>query len=239
MTTQDLKNDKWIILPLIEYKAVPTSSGVYCLLLEDTVIYVGKSKCLFTRICSHRATKKGKFNFIAYKLYLEELITEMERFYIRELLPLENINGVGFSETGHISIKNIFRHNYSVGDMMGHSYSYVRPFRNMKHLEEILDDWGYSLYEVSNRICINPDDRKDFINIVNRYIAEYVRGKMSSRNFFKDNPPRLICRGEDITVEQFREYVKEDTEIYQEQNRMYLEELKRYRQALERGEISI
>lgn len=241
MSVKDLQDDGWILLPLEEYKNVPTTSGVYCLLMDNNIVYVGKSKCLFNRIYNHRTCKRGEFDALGYKLYPEESITEIEKLYIKKLHPRDNKNEVPFNVKKHISIKNIFQHIFYAGYDMGDSFSYVKPFSTVRQVEELLVFYNIPLYKEANRICISSADRSKFIKMVYDYIYEYVDDNMSTNNFFYENPPRFLSQRtwEYITVEELRSYMKSDKEAFDIQRKQQEAEMRRYDMLLREGRIAV
>jgi excinuclease UvrABC nuclease subunit len=74
---------------LAEYKPV---AGVYFLLKEDVVVYVGQAKDVGARIAAHVLQKQGQFDRIVFQK-VEDFATRLERekHYIRAWRPVLNI----------------------------------------------------------------------------------------------------------------------------------------------------
>jgi hypothetical protein len=237
MDVQELKNDGWVILPCSQYRDVSTKSGVYGLLMTDDIVYIGKSKCLFSRINHHRTCKKGEFDTIMYKLFPDDKIGEMETYYIKKFCPKQNIMGTPFDTKKHTSVKGIFRYNYVAGDMCGSSFTYVRPFKDTSHLKSILERYGYYLYQEQNRWCISKEDARTFIRRIDMYINDYIRNKFSPDNFLFDDPPRLLNFGVWVDREYVFQRLNDDIEAQQKRNEEHLRECRIYYQKLRDGEI--
>ena len=66
---------------------------VYFLILDNTIVYVGQSVSLMSRIAEHIKTKK-EFNYIYYVEVPKRLLSRIENYYIREIRPYYNIAGM-------------------------------------------------------------------------------------------------------------------------------------------------
>jgi len=64
--------------------------GIYFLIHQDDIVYVGKSINIFNRIARHRADGRV-FDSFAYLLCPEELLDSMEANYITAFMPWMNI----------------------------------------------------------------------------------------------------------------------------------------------------
>lgn len=77
-------------------KSIPSShlSGVYFLIKDDEIVYVGQSKNIFSRIDTHKRNRKLIFDRVFY-IYTPELDDldriELESKYISDILPRYNI----------------------------------------------------------------------------------------------------------------------------------------------------
>lgn len=77
---------------------IPETSGIYFLIKGDTVVYVGQSKNVYSRIRRHLDTKVfDKINVIACE---ESELNRLESMYIRKFSPVLNVVGkVGVTES--------------------------------------------------------------------------------------------------------------------------------------------
>lgn len=67
--------------------------GIYFLINEDEIVYVGKSVDLHRRVAEHYAHWK-QFDCYTYIACLPEQLDQLERHYIRDLRPSLNVAGV-------------------------------------------------------------------------------------------------------------------------------------------------
>jgi hypothetical protein len=68
-------------------------SGIYFLIRDDRIYYVGQTTCVLARILKHRRNGR-KFDSFAFIPCLPEHLDELERVYITLLLPAENAKGI-------------------------------------------------------------------------------------------------------------------------------------------------
>ncbi len=68
-----------------------TLTGVYFLLLDNKVVYVGKAKNIYSRIHSHILHDRKLFNRVKYKEYDESELDAREYLCIQRFMPKYNI----------------------------------------------------------------------------------------------------------------------------------------------------
>ena len=66
---------------------VPLVTGIYFLIKDEKVVYVGQSVDIFTRVCAHRAKDFDSFTFLVYPRHLLNLA---EASYIQRFNPAMN-----------------------------------------------------------------------------------------------------------------------------------------------------
>lgn len=66
-------------------------SGVYFLIKDNKIVYVGESSCIFSRISQHYKEEIKNFDFFHYELYEGEINRKQkERKYIKKFRPIYN-----------------------------------------------------------------------------------------------------------------------------------------------------
>lgn len=204
MNVQELENVGWVFLSSDKIKSVPTGSGVYGLIMNDTIIYIGKSKCLFSRLTTHLSTKKGAFNTIMYMLVDEQDISELEKFYIRLFLPTNNVMLMPVDRSKHTPLKSLFRKPFIV-----HHYGYptilFKVFRRMARVEYVCKEYNIPIYIEAGRKCISLEDSKKFIERMNTHIQEYMENCVSWYNPLSIINPHMLDfhSGEELTLDQY------------------------------------
>lgn len=89
VTTEDLLSEDAILamsLPLGQR----AFCGIYFLILDDEIVYVGSSINLLARLSTHLAERKMRFNRISFVICAEADVRKTEYAYIRTLKPLYN-----------------------------------------------------------------------------------------------------------------------------------------------------
>jgi len=72
------------------YKMWPIIQGIYFLIINDKIIYVGQSKDVYKRINAHRDDKI--FNKFSYIKIEESNLADLEAHFIYHLKPEKNLN---------------------------------------------------------------------------------------------------------------------------------------------------
>lgn len=72
--------------------SVPDTSGVYFLIRDGVIVYVGQSKSVYARLAKHKATKQ--FDRVAVLECKESDLLSLEALYIKKFQPVLNIVGI-------------------------------------------------------------------------------------------------------------------------------------------------
>lgn len=64
--------------------------GVYFLLKDDTIVYVGKSIAIMTRMCRHASEQRKDFNRVFVLECPQASMDRLERLYIEKFKPIYN-----------------------------------------------------------------------------------------------------------------------------------------------------
>lgn len=88
-------------------KRLTTGPVIYFLINKEEIVYVGQTRCLFTRLGTHR--RKIKFDSYAY---ITASSNKMERealegVYIRKFYPKYNLAGLSTTTTPRLSTKQV------------------------------------------------------------------------------------------------------------------------------------
>lgn len=72
--------------------SIPVQSGIYFLIREGVIVYVGKSGNVYRRVSDHTKTKE--FDRISVIECSAESLDALERVYIKKFKPVLNIVGL-------------------------------------------------------------------------------------------------------------------------------------------------
>ncbi len=86
MKIQELTHDQIIK----KATPLPDACGIYFLVKGDTIVYVGQSITLFSRLYMHRDERTKEFDRYTFLKCLPHQLAEFERYYIRKFQPLYN-----------------------------------------------------------------------------------------------------------------------------------------------------
>lgn len=77
--------------------------GVYFLILNNEIVYVGQSINIISRIMAHNADANKTFDSVSYIKCEKEKLDAIESYYINKFLPLQNGNSKGYKKHAPLS----------------------------------------------------------------------------------------------------------------------------------------
>ena len=121
----DKKPWYWDKIPLDKYLV----SGIYCIKIDDVVVYVGKSVNVHSRICAHmynieNNTKENKYNILRYfsnkghKISFDLILTEQDEARLK-LIEKEII------ERDRPILNSVYNHQFGHGISIGAAENYI------------------------------------------------------------------------------------------------------------------